>query len=180
MVRPLNPAPLAALLLFEELDLLIVPALPIRVLEREMLSLDRRLPIVLSTLLGGDPLLSAAIKGIARRVIERLFGGVHHQVALAVLLCQLERAEGNRDVLFAGAKKAADANDGGAYLAVLVDQQIVDVADLVILVIVDALIVVVADRKRAARQACDRLLIGRRRRRGKSKGYSQQQCHHSG
>jgi hypothetical protein len=39
MVRPLNPAPLAALLLFEELDLLIVPALPIRVLEREMLSL---------------------------------------------------------------------------------------------------------------------------------------------
>jgi len=39
MVRPLNPAPLAAFLLFEELDLLIVPALPTRVLEREMLSL---------------------------------------------------------------------------------------------------------------------------------------------
>src|SRR4030095_15355715 len=132
------------------------------------------LSAALLALLGGHPLISAAVEGIAGRVIERLFGRVHDQVALAVLLCQLERVEGNRDVFFAGAQNAADAADNGFYLAVLVDEQIVDVADLVILVIVDALVVVVADRKRAARQACDRLLIGRRRRRGKSTGYSQQ------
>ena len=39
IVRPLKPAPLRALLLFDELDSLIAAVPPVRVREREMLSL---------------------------------------------------------------------------------------------------------------------------------------------
>jgi hypothetical protein len=63
------------------------------------------LSAALLALLGGHPLISAAVEGIAGRVIERLFGRVHDQVALAVLLCQLERVEGNRDVFLPAPRK---------------------------------------------------------------------------
>jgi hypothetical protein len=84
--------------------------------------------------------------------LQRLLGRLEDEVAAAVLLGDFERRERHGHVLLADAEKAADADDRGVDLPVFVEQQIVHVTDLVIAIIVNALIVIVANGKRAAGQ----------------------------
>jgi hypothetical protein len=115
-------------------------------------------------LLGWHPLRGGAVKRITGRALKRLLGRIHDEVALAILVGQLERVEWNCDIFFTCAKKTANTDNCSIYLAILVREKILDIADLVILGIVDALVVVVADWECSARQAGKGLLgrIGRR------------------
>jgi hypothetical protein len=63
-------------------------------------------------------------------IFEGILRRVHHQVPFVVVLVgELDRIEGNRDVLFARPKKAADADDERGRLAALIDKHVHDLAD---------------------------------------------------
>src|SRR5689334_12821661 len=79
------------------------------------------------------------------RRLELVLVGVHGQTDLIVLVGLLDRVELDGDVFFAGAEEAADADDQGIDLAFGIDQHVLDVADLVVLGVVDALLVPVGD-----------------------------------
>src|SRR5690606_7275815 len=75
-----------------------------------------------------------------RRRLQFLARGLHDELHLRAFAgADLDRVDRNADLLFAYAQEAADADDGRGHLAVLVHHQVVDLADGLILGIVDGL-----------------------------------------
>ena len=105
-----------------------------------------------------------SIIGVAGCTLERFLARIHDEVAIAVLLGDLDCGERNSHVLFADAQKASDAENDGGDLPVFVEQHIVYVADLVILSVVDRLLVVLADRDAAVRHRGQKHFLFRGRR----------------
>src|SRR4029434_7043278 len=92
------------------------------------------------------PLHLAAIVLEALGTLEGIVVRVHDQVPFIVIFVRnLDSIEGNSDVLFAEPKKAADADDERGHLAVAIDKHVHDLADLVVLRIIDALLVPMGD-----------------------------------
>ena len=85
-------------------------------------------------------------------VLQLILGRIHYKMLLVVLgRLELDGMEGNGNVLLACPEKAADADDEGGGLAVLIQEQIQDLADLVVLRIVDVLLVPFSNRHAVGR-----------------------------
>jgi hypothetical protein len=92
------------------------------------------------------PFHLAAIVLEAFGSFEGVLGRVHDQIPFVVVLVgELHRIEGNRDVLFARPKKTADADDERGRFAALIDKHVHDLADLVVLRVIDVLLVPMGD-----------------------------------
>src|SRR6267378_1531032 len=73
--------------------------------------------------------------------LQSVLGCVQDQVPFIVFLTRVEGAEGNRNILFAHPEESADANDQGRNTTFLVDQDVIDLADLIVRRIVNVLLV---------------------------------------
>src|SRR6266511_640005 len=92
------------------------------------------------------PLHLAAVVPEDLGILEGILGRVHDQVPFIIIFVRnLDSIEGNGDVLFAHAKEAADADEESARLALAIDEHVHDLADLVVLRIIDALLVPMGD-----------------------------------
>src|SRR5262249_25111179 len=98
-----------------------------------------RLPLI--ALLVGDPPGVGGVIGHAGGVVELVLIGVHREVPFVVLLGAFHVAERNRDVLGAGADEAADLDDERRDLPVGADQNVLDLADLLVRRVIDVLLV---------------------------------------
>src|SRR5262245_42051021 len=105
----------------------------------------------------GHSLGLAAVVLVPGRSVQGVLGRVHDQVPLVVLLCALDGMERHRDVLFASAEEASDADDERAHTAFLINQDIHNLADFVVVRIVDILFVVVRHGAGIGRQRVEGL-----------------------
>src|SRR5882672_7821177 len=64
--------------------------------------------------------------------LQSVLGCIQNQVPFVVFLARVEGAEGNRNILFAHAEESADANDQRRDTTFLVDQDVIDLADLIV------------------------------------------------
>src|SRR5579871_6836352 len=92
-----------------------------------------------------DPRRLVAVVLVAGRRLQRILGLVEREIPLVVFFLGLHGIERHGDILLAHAEKAADADDQRRYLALLVEQYIVDRADLGLLGVVDGLLVEIGD-----------------------------------
>src|SRR5205823_5378257 len=98
----------------------------------------------------GDPVHRIAIVFESLGIFERVLGRVHHQVRLVVVLgFDLNGIEGNGDIFLAGPEKAANTDDQRAGFALVIHQDIHDLADLVVVRIIDVLLIPVGNRHAA-------------------------------
>src|SRR4029450_5527457 len=100
------------------------------------------------------PLHLAAVVLEALGTLEGILVRVHDQVPFIVIFVRnLDSIDGNGDILFAHPKKAADADDERCHLAVAIDKHILDLADLAVVGIIDALLVPMSDGLAVGRDA---------------------------
>jgi hypothetical protein len=85
--------------------------------------------------------LSPATIGCLMSILQLVFGAIDLQPILAVSHGYFQIAIGDLDILLAQAKEAAYANNRGIDLAVGANDQVVDLADLILVFVVHALIV---------------------------------------
>jgi hypothetical protein len=92
------------------------------------------------------PLHLAAIVFEALGILERILVRVHDQVPFVIIFVRdSDSIEGNGDLFFAHSKKAADADDECGRFALAIDEHVHDLADLVVLRIIDVLLVPMGD-----------------------------------
>src|SRR3954470_22347692 len=84
-------------------------------------------------------LQAAFVEG--RRTLKLVFRAVERQPILAVARHHPQIGEGDFDILLADTEKAADADDRRFEMAVLLDDQIGEITDLLLVRIVDALVI---------------------------------------
>src|SRR6266850_7419992 len=77
----------------------------------------------------------------SRGGLQSVLGCIQNQVPFVVFLARVEGAEGNRNILFAYAEESADANDQRRDTTFLVDQDVIDLADLIVRRIVNVLLI---------------------------------------
>src|SRR6266481_6213556 len=77
----------------------------------------------------------------SRGGLQSVLGCIQNQVPFVVFLTRVEGAEGNRNILFAHAEESADANDQRRDTTFLVDQDVIDLADLIVRRIVNVLLI---------------------------------------
>src|SRR3984893_3632306 len=86
------------------------------------------------------------------RTLQSIFGGIHYEVPFVVVFSRcVDGVEGNRNILLTHSKKSADPDDERGRFAFTIDEDVHDLADLVIFRIVDVLLVPVGDRHAVSR-----------------------------
>lgn len=106
-------------------------------------SSDRGLSDVRSLVVGRiwDPSGLIAVVLKARCLLQGVLGRVHRQIDLVVFSSLFDRSEAHRNVLFTRTEKATHAENGGFNPAILSDQDVHNLADLVVMRIVHVLLI---------------------------------------
>src|ERR1022692_3487311 len=114
-------------------------------------------PAPLALLRRRHPRALVPFVSVTSGALQCFLGGVHHQIALAVLLRYADGVEGHRHVLFADAKEPTDPQYDGSNLATLFKQHVPNVTDLAVVRIVDILLVVLTNWEGIAGHRCHEL-----------------------
>src|ERR1700756_875121 len=111
------------------------------------------LPLFIARSVLGNPRCALSVVLKARGVFERIFGGVERQVSFVILLGGFNCVEAHSHIFLASTEETAHAHHCRFNLTALVDQKIHDLAELLIVLVVNILLIPVSHSSAVRRNA---------------------------